>query len=199
MTKYILNSGGTKNFPEKEKAFVDEILKDLSGEVRVLYCFFAQPREHWETKFIKYQEDFKKLAGENYQLTFDLALPDQFEKQVMENDIILIQGGDGYLLKTWLKKFDLIKLFDKKVVAGNSAGSAILSSSFWSVSWRKCMDGLGILPMKFMPHFHSETFDIDDPRGTIDWEKAYDEMKEYVDKTLPIHALEEGDFVVIEK
>jgi hypothetical protein len=61
------------------------------------------------------------------------------------------------------------------------------------------MDGLGILPIKFIPHYKSETYGNDDTRGPIDWEKAYEDLADYGDKSLPIQALEEGDFVVLEK
>lgn len=58
------------------------------------------------------------------------------------------------------------------------------------------MDGLGILPIKFLAHYKSD-FGASDPRGPIDWEKAYDELSKYGDTSLPIHALEEGYFVII--
>jgi hypothetical protein len=32
----------------------------------------------------------------------------------------------------------------------------------------------------------------DDPRGPIDWQKAYEELAAYDDTSLPIHALKEG-------
>jgi len=60
------------------------------------------------------------------------------------------------------------------------------------------MDGLGIFPIKFIPHYKSN-FGSEDPRGSINWKKAYEELKDFGDTNLPIHALEEGDFVVIEK
>jgi len=56
------------------------------------------------------------------------------------------------------------------------------------------MDGFGILPIKFLPHFKS-SFGHDDPRGPIDWDKAYEELKNYKED-LPIYALEEGEFKV---
>jgi|GEM_PF-4484139 len=37
----------------------------------------------------------------------------------------------------------------------------------------------------------------EDLRGPIDWQKAYDELAAYGDTSLPIHALKEGEFVVI--
>ncbi len=97
MTKYILNSGGAKKYPEKELAFLNEILVGFEGEIRILYCFFAQPRESWETRFEAYSERFASLTGKADSLVFDLAFPVTFEKQAEKNDIIIIQGGDDYL------------------------------------------------------------------------------------------------------
>lgn len=60
------------------------------------------------------------------------------------------------------------------------------------------MDGLGILPIKFIPHYTSD-FGSGGSRGTVNWDNAYKELEEYGDKSLPIHALEEGDYIVIEQ
>jgi hypothetical protein len=200
MTKYILNSGNAKKFPEKEKAFLEEILKDFDKKkLKFLICFFSQGREDWEKKFSSYQENLKELAGDDFELTFELAFPDDFEEQCKNSDVIFIPGGDDHLLQYWLKKFDLEKIWEGKVVATSSAGSSALTEHSWTCDWRKCMDGLGILPIKFIPHYKSETYGNDDTRGPIDWEKAYEDLADYGDKSLPIQALEEGDFVVLEK
>ncbi len=82
------------------------------------------------------------------------------------------------------------------MVAGSSAGSDALVKHFWTCDWRKCMDGLGILPVKFLPHFESD-YGNNDPRGPIDWHKGYSELEQYGNTSLPIHAPHEGDFVVI--
>lgn len=60
------------------------------------------------------------------------------------------------------------------------------------------MDGLGILPMKFLAHYES-SYGSDDARGPVDWRRGYEELKEYGDTTLRVHALKEGEFVVIEQ
>lgn len=59
------------------------------------------------------------------------------------------------------------------------------------------MDGLSILPIKFLAHYHS-AYGENDPRGPINWQKAYKELSAYGDTTLPICALPEGDFRVFE-
>ncbi|KKP67247.1 MAG: hypothetical protein UR66_C0009G0070 [Candidatus Moranbacteria bacterium GW2011_GWE1_35_17] len=198
MTKYILNSGGVKKFPQKEIDFAKEMLVDfkVDDEVKILYCFFAQPREVWEVKYEKYKERYIQLIDSSFKINFELAYPEKFEEQIRLSNIIFILGGDDHLLKFWLRQFNLPKIWDGKIVATTSAGSGALVNSFWTCDWRKSLDGLNILPIKFIPHYKSETYGLDDPRGPIDWEKAYQEISEFGDKNLPIYALGEGDFIV---
>lgn len=59
------------------------------------------------------------------------------------------------------------------------------------------MDGMGILPIKFIAHFNSE-YGITDPRGPIDWKIAKIELENFGDRNLPVYALEEGEFEVFE-
>jgi len=198
MTKYILNSGGLKNFPEKEKKFNKEIVKKLSKTPSILFCYFAVPREHWEEKFARHAENFLESMDKDIKPKFEMAMPDKFIDQIKNNDAIIIHGGDDKLLLYWLKQYNLPEIWEGKVIAGSSAGSNALVKYFWTCDWRLVMDGLGILPIKFIPHYKS-SYGQDDPRGSIDWESAYKELEEYGNKSLPIHALEEGNFIVIEQ
>ena len=116
---------------------------------------------------------------------FEMAMPDKFEEQLQQNDAIYIHGGDDHLMQYWLKQFDIPKIWDGKVVATNSASSHALSKHFWTCDWRQLMDGLGILPIKFLAHYKSE-YGEDDPRGPIDWGTALKELESYGDTSLPI-------------
>jgi hypothetical protein len=195
MTKYILNSGGSKNYPDLAKKFFAEIVKDLGNNPHFLMCFFAQPREDWEIKFFEFKEKCK-MFPEGVAPIFELAFPENFEEQIKNSAVVYIHGGDDHLLQYWLKQFNIPKIWEGKVVATSSAGSDALVKYFWTCDWRKCMDGLAILPIKFLPHYKS-SYGSDDPRGPIDWDKALEELKDYKE-TLPIHALKEGEYVVIE-
>lgn len=195
MTKYILNSGGLKRYPDKADKFNKEIVKDLGPSPRILFCLFATPRELWEEKFTQYSQRFLKSMDDGVAPKFELAFPDKFVEQVKNSDAIIIHGGDDNLLLQYLKKHDLPAIWHGKVVAGSSAGADALVEHFWASDWRCTMDGLGILPIKFIPHYLSD-FGKDDSRGPIDWNKAYKELEEYGDKSLPIYALEEGDFII---
>jgi peptidase E len=198
MTKYILNSGGLKNNPEKAAKFNQEIVKGLGSAPHILFCYFATARESWEERFKEHAKRFLESMESGINPKLELAFPDKFIEQLKNNDAVILHGGDDTLLMHWLKQYDLPKAWTEKVVAGSSAGSDVLAKYFWTCDWRKNMDGLGILPLKFIPHYKS-SYGQDDPRGPIDWEVAYSELSNYKDKSLPIHALEEGDFIVIEK
>lgn len=196
MTKYVLNSGAIKKDAAKATKFYQEILKGLESP-KVLFCFFAEKRENWEEKFAAHKDNFEKLVGQDSVSEIEMALPDQFEKQAENADVVILFGGDDTLLQHWLNQYNLKELFQDKVVAGSSAGSDALSQHFWTCDWRTNMDGLGLVPVKFIPHYRSD-WGENDPRGTIDWEQAYKDLENYGDTSLPIYALEEGDFKVFE-
>lgn len=193
MTKYVLNSGAIRNNHELAEKFFAEVVKDLGDTPRILICLFAQPREDWEQKFSQVTES--NFFPKGVRPIFELAFPEKFEEQVRDADVVHISGGDDYLLQYWLRKYDLPALWEGKVVASSSAGSDALSASFWTCDWRVCMEGLGILPVKFLPHYES-AYGNKDPRGPIDWSKALEELEKYGDTSLPIHALKEGEYVV---
>ncbi len=198
MTKYILNSGGLKNNAEKADKFNKEIVKDLGKNPNILFCHFAIPREYWEEKFSSYTKRFLESMNKGINPKFELAYPDKFIDQIKNNDAVMIHGGDDKLLLYWLKQYDLPKIWKGKIVAGSSAGSNVLAKIFWACDWRQCLDGLNILPIKFITHYKSR-FGNNDPRGSVDWKKAYSELSECGNKKLPICALKEGDFIIIEK
>lgn len=196
MTKYVLNSGGWRNYPDRAKEFFAEVFKDAGKNPKVLVGLFAVAREDWDAKYADSIECIKNVTPDSITPTFDLAYPAKFFQQAQAADVIYISGGDDHLLQYWLKQFDLPKLFDGKTIATSSASSHALSTHFWTCDWRMCLDGLGILPIKFLAHYKSE-YGNTDQRGPIDWAAAYAELEKYGDPKLPIHAMEEGRFVVI--
>lgn len=183
MTKYILNSGGAKNYPDLAKKFLAEIVKNLGNNPRFLICYFAQPREDWDKKFSEDKEGRFKMFPEGVIPVFELAFPETFEEQIKNSDVVYIHGGDDYLLQYWLRQFNIPKIWEGKIIATSSAGSDALSKYFWTCDLRKCVDGLAILPIKFLPHYKS-SYGSEDSRGHIDWNKALQELKGYK-KTYP--------------
>ncbi len=197
MIKYVLNSGGLKNNIPGAKKFIAELVKGFGDEPKILFCFFAEKRENWEEKFPQYVEGFTGWAPKGVKPKIELAFPGMFEEQIKDSDIVYIHGGDDHLVQYWLRKFDIPKIWDGKVIGTNSASTHALSRAFWTCDWRELNDGLGILPIKTIAHYKSN-YGADDPRGPIDWENAKADLAEYGDKALPIYALEEGEFEVFE-
>lgn len=197
MTKYLVNSGGLSHEPELAKKFYSELLKEFGIKPKFLLCYFAVPREDWDEKYQQGMERIRVALPNGVEPIFDIAFPDTFEKQVVDADAVYISGGDDHLLQYWLRQFDLLKIFQGKTIGTSSASSHALAKHFWTCDWRKCMDGLGLLPIKFLAHYKS-AYGQNDARGPIDWDKAYAELEHYGDASLPIHALKEGHFVVIE-
>lgn len=193
-TKYILQSGGIKNYPAKKKKFHQEVFAETK-KPKVLICFFAQPRENWEEKYPISCQSIEDDTNANAE--YRLAMPATFVEDCTWADIIYMLGGDDHLSRYWFDQFDLPKIWKGKIVAGNSATSYVLAKHFWTNDWRQCMDGMGILPIKFTGHFKSNYGD-GDPRGPIDYDAIYRELKRYGDTTLPTYALKEGDYIVIE-
>ena len=198
MTKYALNSGGIRRQPNLKRQFHRELVKDLGDMPKILICSFAQPREYWESKFEGYSNAITEDMPKGVHPEYTLAMPSEFVEQCKNADVIYFNGGDDHLLQYWMKQFDLVALFKNKVVATNSASSDTLATHYWTCDWRQCADGLGILPIKFIPHYKSD-FGNSDPRGPIDWQEAYSKLEEYGGKDLPIHALKEGEFIIIEQ
>ena len=196
MTKYIVQSGGIRNHPELKKRFHQEVINGLGKAPKFLLCNFAQGREYWEAKFPGYSNTIAEDIPKDVKPAFELAMPDTFIQQCKDAGVLYFHGGDDHLIQYWMRQYDLPKLFKDKVVATNSASSNMLSTHYWTCDWRQCGDGLGVLPIKFIPHYQSG-FGDDDPRGPINWQKAYDELREYGDTSLPIRALKEGEYITI--
>ena len=61
-----------------------------------------------------------------------MAFPATFEEQIKNSDAVYIHGGDDHLIQYWLRKFNIPKIWDGKVVAASSASSHALSKHFWT-------------------------------------------------------------------
>ena len=68
-----------------------------------------------------------------------------------------------------------------------------MAKYYYGLDSLKLCEGLGLLPVKIIVHWHS---DYNAPN--IDWDKAYLELKNYKED-LPIITLAEGQFEVITK
>jgi hypothetical protein len=199
VTKYILNGGGIRNVSDEGKALSTEMLKGLGDKPKVLLCFFAQPEELWQEK---YDEWTRRIAACVPEVApeFGMSTVRDFDEQSKQFDALFVYGGETEPLVDRLKQAGDIKelLARFKVVNGLSAGAIMLSACSWSCDTRKVAEGQGIVPVKTLVHYMSKTYGMDDPRRPIDWQKAYDELAQYGDATLPIYKLHEGESAIFE-
>lgn len=159
--------------------------------VKILNCLFARDKDSWEGK-LKENKDFFSKHINNFELI--LADPDRFVEQVKSADVIFLQGGyTQSLINKLLENRDWIKYLDGKTVAGSSAGGDAIAKYYSVLKTSRVGDGLGLLPIKFIPHWKSDY--SDDEVRDIDWNAELIKIKEYKED-LPIYTLAEGEFKV---
>lgn len=197
MTKYVLNSGGFRNRGDEGCAFYAEMIKDLGDRPKVLVCSFADIRERWDRNFYVFTTHMSERVPGGVNPIFERVDEYRFEEQVQEAELIYFYGGDVEVVKNNLAKYNVDTLFSGKVVAGSSAGAAVWATYYWSGERRKALPGLNVLPMKFIPHYKANSIDEYDAREPVDWDKGYMELEEIGDSSQQIHAMKEGDYVVV--
>jgi len=196
MTKYILVGGYIHKAADGGKAFFEELVKDFKKDepVRILNCLFARSRESWESKIEENKEYFSKYI-DNFALI--LADPEKFIEQVKSADVIFLQGGyTEPLIRKLSENADWIKYLDGKTIAGSSAGGDAIAKYYSVLKTGRVGDGLGLLPIKFIPHWKSDY--SDDEVSDINWDAELKKIKEYKED-LPVYTLKEGEFRVFNK
>jgi len=190
--RYILIGGFPWKAPDGGKKFAEELVKGFDQPVKILDCFFACDRKDWGESYIKDQGFFAKHMPE-MRLEFEMAEPDRFAEQVRRADVVYIRGGSSESAIHLLGKDDSWKSYlGGKTVAGTSAGADAISKYYYDIDGLKVCEGLGLLPSKVIVHYKS---DYNSPN--VDWDKAYSDLQAY-NENLPILALAEGEFKVIE-
>lgn len=152
-TKYILHGGFPPDQKQVNDNFFKEILVDTGRQVNILIVYFATDNGD---KY--YPQDIKQFEKNNdgKKLHFDKADDKLFIKQLKNADVIYFHGGSSLQLLAKLKEFPRFsEKMTGKVVAGDSAGANMLSTVFYSKKNGVCQ-GLGILPIKLIPHYIEE-------------------------------------------
>jgi len=196
MTKYILVGGYIGKSFNSGEAFYKETLAGFKSPVKVLDCLFARPKEVWEKTFAEDLGLFQRHVPDA-SVDFKLARVEAFPSQVAWADVVYFRGGvSGQLKESLQKDLSWLKNLSGKTIAGSSAGADVLSRYFYNLDTLKAQDGLGLLPIKFIPHYRS---DYNAPN--IDWDKAEAELKAYKEDLpfVPFVPLREGEFNVFER
>ncbi len=193
MTKFILVGGYPAHAIDGGKAFCQEVVEGFDQPVRLLDCLFARPRETWEAVLEQDRYFFASNVPDR-KILLTLAQPEAFVEQVRKADAIYFRGGSTRdLMKLLETALGWEKELEGKTVAGTSAGVDFLSSSYYCLDNLEIRNGLGILPIKALVHYGSN---YNAPH--IDWEKAYQELKESGDPSHEVLTLAEGEFAVRE-
>lgn len=156
MTKYILHGGDAQHPNPKNDEFFKEILKDAPLSPKILLVHFASRPERDAKNWAADTSQFERVKGDK-KLTFEKATEEAFLEQIPKADIIYLAGGTTPRLLDTLKKFTGLKeLFKGKTVAGESAGANALTAFCYSKSGGGILEGMGILPVKMIPHYKDE-------------------------------------------
>jgi hypothetical protein len=154
MIKYILSGGYAYKAPDGGKSFCDEIIKGIEKPVKILDCLFARDTNEWNEKFNNDQKFFSEHI-DNFELT--LAIPENFIEQLKNTDVVFFQGGSPRQLMEILNTVPAWKNYiDNKVVVASSAGADVLVRYYGVGKTMNIGTGLGLLPIKFIPHWQSD-------------------------------------------
>ena len=156
-TKFILHGGFTPGKQDEDnREFYSEILKDSPEKPKILLVCFAKDEERVIPATTKVMAEFNKNKGQN-ELFFEVASEGSFVKQVESADIVYLHGGISLKLLDVLKRYPhLGELFKGKIIAGESAGANVLGQVFYSPSSDSVSEGLGLLPVKVIPHYSEQ-------------------------------------------
>ncbi len=155
-TKYILHGGFTPKTAQEDDAFFKEMLKDAPQNPKILLVYFAKEKDRIAKNREEEIAQFEKNKGDKI-LSFETANEKEFPDQVVRSDVIYLHSGRSVKILETLSKFQgLGKLFEGKTLAGDSAGANVLSVCFYSRASDEIFEGLGILPIKLIPHYSED-------------------------------------------
>ncbi len=194
-TKYILVGGYIHKALDGGRAFCEELVRSIDKKpIKILDCMFARKIEDWKESIEKDAAFFSKFISD---FKIELADPNTFTQQVKNSDIIYLRGGyTSRLIEALNKNNDWIKELNGKVLAGSSAGGEAIAKYYSIPKTQRVGDGVGLLPVKFIPHWMSDY--ADEEVSNIDWESELKKLKGYKED-LPVYTLHEGEFKVFEK
>lgn len=156
-TKFILHGGfNPGQTSENNTDFYKEILKDAPEGARVLLVPFAKDVDRIT---LATQKVASELNSNKWQksIIVEVANEEDFIQQLKSTDVAYFHGGASLKLLEALKKYpNLEESLNGKIVAGESAGANVWSKYFYSPKSDTVSEGLGVLPIKMIPHYKKE-------------------------------------------
>jgi peptidase E len=190
MTKYILIGGRIHKAQDGGKAFCEELSNGVEHQpIKILDCLFARPEDSWGERFKQDQEFFSSNMRD---VEIELASAESFVEQIKNADVLVFQGGKPRDLMAVLETTgDWQKEIQGKVIAGSSGGADALCKYYGVGRTGNVGEGLGLLPIKFLPHWKS-----DYSEGVIiDWDAVLEKLKSHKEN-LEVVVLAEGEFKI---
>jgi peptidase E len=194
MTKYILQGGSTKKFSIKKYLNLRRLFNLIPKKSKVLLVFFARPREKWEALFQETKRS--RLIFARWDIEYILASDntEEFVAQIKNCDVVYFRGGDTPMLQKKLEEIsDLKNLLESKIVIGSSAGSLVFAKYYYDQDYDQVFDGLNFLSVKMITHYKS----IGEYAAMSGENKL--RILEAHKEELPVHAIREDEFIIIDK
>lgn len=156
-TKFILHGGFNPSQSDEDNTdFYREILKDAPQNAKVLSVPFAKDLDRVQISTERITKELNNVKQEK-NITIEVATEERFIEQVQSSDVVYFHGGVSQKLLDILKNYPNLKEFlTGKTIAGESAGANVLATYFYSPKTDRVSEGLGILPLKVIPHFKKE-------------------------------------------
>jgi hypothetical protein len=155
-TKVVVSGGFAEELNELNSLFFKEILEGTGNKVTVLLILFSRPEDVWGLKSKGPIAQFDKVKGSK-KLNYVIANHEELEEQITSSEIVYIRGGTNSLLLNEVSRHPrFVELIKGKIVAGESAGTYLLSDYFYSKSEGGVFRGLGVLPVKTICHFEGK-------------------------------------------
>jgi len=162
---------------------------ELSGNGKILACYYSRPEEIWEELLEDDRRKFEKAAnGKEFELVLGKEDAQKLAEQMEKAGTIYFRGGDtGLLLERLMPIRDrLLKLFHNKTISGSSAGAMMLAKYSRSLDKNANINGFGILPIKVFVHYSDEH------------KENLEKLKKH-NENLEVYTIAETEFIVIER
>jgi peptidase E len=152
-SKIILHGGFRKGEIQENDKFFREMLKDTPHELNLLLVYFAEKVEKISDRIEQDKSQFNKNSSDKI-INYKVATVGTFLNDVGWADVVYLHGGKTAKIMETLNNYSgLRELFSSKIIAGDSAGANALCAYYFSKNSQKIGQGLGILPIKLVPHF----------------------------------------------
>jgi len=153
---------------------------------------FSQKNRDYDLQF---ELDSQKFIDNNPDVDIECAMAsdniDVLIEQIKKYRSLYFCGGlQAHHLEILEQIIGLKKLFEGKIISGNSVGTIIWAKHFFTGDYNRLEDWLWWLPIKVMVHWQSEKYDNYS-------KKELEKLKNY-GEDLPIYKIREQEYEVFE-